>query len=172
MIVVEPACDADVEGIAEVHVAAWQRAYQGLLPAEVLAAQSVERRTEAWTSQLRDAGVAAWVSRDSRGIINGFVAAGASRDADAEPSTGEVYAVYVHPDAWGSGAGHALVSSASASLADDYEAATLWVLAGNDRACRFYERQGWRPDGSQREEARGAAVVNEARYCASLRPRR
>ena len=112
------------------------------------------------------------MSRNERGTIDGFVAAGPARDADAEPCTGEVYAVYVHPNAWGLGAGHALLSVASAALADEYEADTLWVLAGNYRACRFYTRQGWNPDGSQREEERGQVVLNEVRYRRSLRPRR
>ena len=28
------------------------------------------------------------------------------------------------------------------------DAALLWVLEGNDRAARFYEREGWRRDGA------------------------
>ena len=55
MIVVEPAVDGDAAAVAEVHVAAWRSAYRGLLPAELLAAQTVERRTAAWQHQLRDA---------------------------------------------------------------------------------------------------------------------
>lgn len=30
------------------------------------------------------------------------------------------------------------------------DAACLWVLAGNGRARRFYERQGWSADGATR----------------------
>jgi hypothetical protein len=34
----------DAEAIAKVHVASWQAAYKGLMPAEFLASLSVERR--------------------------------------------------------------------------------------------------------------------------------
>ncbi len=37
-------------------------------------------------------------------------------------------------------------------------AAYLWVLAGNERAIRFYERQGFRLDGTQDEHDEGLHV--------------
>ena len=30
--------------------------------------------------------------------------------------------------------------------------AILWVLQGNDRACSFYESEGWSADGTSRVE--------------------
>ncbi|MCP3860149.1 MAG: hypothetical protein GY704_10890 [Phycisphaeraceae bacterium] len=33
--------------------------------------------------------------------------------------------------------------------------ATLWVVAENTGARRFYERLGWRPDGARRSEILG-----------------
>lgn len=41
-------------------------------------------------------------------------------------------------------------SSALARLRSDrYEQATLWVLAANDRACTFYQRFAFEPDGGE-----------------------
>jgi len=42
--------------------------------------------------------------------------------------------------------------------------ALLWVLAGNDRADRFYRADGWLPDGQQRKEDCWGMQVNEIRY--------
>lgn len=45
----------------------------------------------------------------------------------------------------------------------------LWVLKGNARARRFYERAGFRPDGAEEPfEVEGVAVP-EVRYVRALR---
>jgi GNAT superfamily N-acetyltransferase len=52
------------------------------------------------------------------GEVIGFAAYGAERSdlAAAEDGRGEVFALYVHPDDWGTGGGHALMPSARAAL--------------------------------------------------------
>jgi hypothetical protein len=42
------ACPDDAEAIARVHVDSWRTTYQGILPDEVLAGLSVERRRAFW----------------------------------------------------------------------------------------------------------------------------
>ncbi len=73
------------------------------------------------------------------------------------------------PEAWGSGAGSALMAAVIAALrANGFAAAHLWVLEDNPRARRFYEREGWSPaDGRRREEFLGVPVT-EVRYRISL----
>ena len=59
--------------------------------------------------------------------------------------------LYVLPDFWGAGVARALHDRAVARLRElGHERARLWVLEQNQRARRFYERRGWRPDGSTR----------------------
>jgi GNAT superfamily N-acetyltransferase len=59
--------------------------------------------------------------------------------------------LYVLPSAWGAGVGAALHDDAIAALrADGAASASLWCLAGNERARRFYERRGWRLNGDER----------------------
>ena len=164
MNAVRRAAPADAEGIARVHVAAWKKAYEGLLPSELLADQTVAKRTEAWKRQLRDPTVTVWVAADNSQVVTGFVAVGPSRDDDASSRTGELYAIYVHPDSWGAGLGQSLFRTAQRALSADFDAATLWVLDGNTRARRFYEGQCWVADGATRQELRGAAVLHEVRY--------
>jgi GNAT superfamily N-acetyltransferase len=67
------------------------------------------------------------------------------------------------PEAWSSGAGAALMASALEALRS-YSSATLWVLADNPRARRFYEREGWVLDGGRREEEILGVDVAEVRY--------
>ena len=42
--------------------------------------------------------------------------------------------------------------------------ATLWVLAGNDRAERFYRAGGWLADGARRNKEVWGVEVAEVRY--------
>ena len=55
-----------------------------------------------------------------------------------------------HPRSWGAGHGSALHEAAMDHLAKEgFGEAVLWVLEGNERARRFYERRGWRADGAR-----------------------
>ncbi|HEU4658968.1 MAG TPA: GNAT family N-acetyltransferase [Capillimicrobium sp.] len=81
------------------------------------------------------------------GAIAGWVTVGRPRDPDAREGDGELYALYVDPERIGTGDGRVLEEHGVARLrALGYRAATLWVLAPNDRARRFYARRGWEPD--------------------------
>ena len=97
---------------------------------------------------------------EEAGRVVGFASVGDSRD---EPGKGELFAIYVLPEAWGSGAGSALMTSALEALCS-YSSATLWVLEDNPRARRFYEREGWILDGGRRDEELLGMTVAEVRY--------
>ncbi len=59
--------------------------------------------------------------------------------------------LYVLPSAWGTGvAGRLHDEALSAISGAGCTHARLWVLEHNRRARSFYERRGWRPDGSSR----------------------
>jgi GNAT superfamily N-acetyltransferase len=57
--------------------------------------------------------------------------------------------LYVRPEAWGTGVAARLHERALAALGPGI--ARLWVLEENHRARRFYERRGWRADGTTRD---------------------
>jgi GNAT superfamily N-acetyltransferase len=60
-------------------------------------------------------------------------------------------AIYVRPSSWGGGLAVTLHDAAVEELrARGVARARLWVLEENARARRFYERLGWRPDGTSR----------------------
>jgi ribosomal protein S18 acetylase RimI-like enzyme len=158
-----PATADDTRGIAEVQVATWRGAYRHVFPAEVLDALDVEERERMWQRVLANEDMAVFVTEEG-GPVNGFVSVGASRDV---PGEGELYAIYVHPDAWGSGAGPALMAEGRRWLAERYPAAILWVLEDNPRARRFYEREGWTADLTRVDVVSGVEVP-EVRYRVSF----
>ena len=60
----------------------------------------------------------------------------------------ELYALYVAPAHWSTGAGRALMGRVLAEAqAEGYPRIVLWVLEQNARARRFYERAGFRLRG-------------------------
>jgi len=150
----------DAARLGEIHVRTWQAAYEHVFGADRLAGMRAERRTEQWQGWLAD-GVDAWVFEDEAGAVVGFVWIGGSREAEDE---GELFAIYVLPEAWGSPAGRELKAVARDALRAAYPTSILWVLEDNPRARRFYEREGWELDGGRKEEEVLGATVTEVRY--------
>ena len=102
---------------------------------------------------------------DDDGAVVGFCSYGPSRDGDAAPGTGEVFAIYLREEAAGRGVGRELFARANARLrALGYRRATLWVLETNDRTRRFYEKAGWAPDGARSAHHMGRATLPIVRY--------
>jgi ribosomal protein S18 acetylase RimI-like enzyme len=170
---IRSATPEDVHAIAAIHVRSWQAAYRGLLPDDLLARQSVERREAHWRDAVaREDGAVLVAEEDGRTV--GFASVAATRDLDADPATtGEVYAIYLDPDAYGRGLGRALMDGAVEELGRrGFRLATLWVLASNERARRFYARAGWRPDGGTKIDQFGDVDVLEVRYARDIESNR
>jgi GNAT superfamily N-acetyltransferase len=69
----------------------------------------------------------------------------------AAAKDGWLNGLYVVPEEWGNGVADRLHDEALRALAAAGAAtAHLWVLEDNRRARRFYERRGWRRDGTDR----------------------
>jgi GNAT superfamily N-acetyltransferase len=143
---------ADAEAMGQLHVDVWEDAYTGLMPQSVLDARrdDVAARIERWRG-IFAADRPTWVAEDGSGLI-GFSGSGPARDNDVELDL-ELYALYVRSAYYGTGVGYALFEQAVGD-----RACYLWVLAGNDRAIRFYERQGFRLDGTEDEHDEGLHV--------------
>ena len=151
MLVVRPMAEGDIDAVAVVQVRTWQAAYAGIVPAEVLdaldpAVNAANRR------QRRIPGGARTLVAEADGVIVGFVSVGPYRTQrtrdEYDRTVGELYAIYVSPEHWGTGAGRALMAAAREALAG-YPSFRLWVLEANHRARRFYERAGLAPDGAR-----------------------
>jgi GNAT superfamily N-acetyltransferase len=169
-VVVRRAGPGDARAFAVIGVRGWQAAYRGIMPDAFLDALSVEARERAWLERLTAATdeAPAWLaSRDGRPV--GFLCGGPSRDDDPVPSSVEVYALYVLPEAWRGGVGRALLGAALAFWRGlEIPTATLWVLEANAAARGFYEAQGWKTDGARQEADLGGFAPAEVRYRISL----
>lgn len=161
------AVPTDAEGVAKVHVASWQAAYQDILPADFLDGLRWERRFEFWSEALMAPDTddhRTWVSTVG-GEVVGFAATGPARDEDRSAAgTYEFYGIYLLPDQWSLGVGRTLAQTALSELPEATVDVSLWVLAQNQRARRFYERLGFVTDGQQRVETFGGREVSEVRY--------
>lgn len=181
MINVRPARIADAEAIAAVHVRSWQVAYDGIIPHEFLQALDVASRAEQWRRNLTETETAFGTAVPttlvaelgaSSGSVVGFASLGRWRDAPDDTSLGELWAIYAHPDHWGTGAGHELMSETMRRFElGGVEAAHLWVLEDNTRARGFYERHGWTVEPVTRSEEIGGSTVVERRYSRDVRQR-
>jgi ribosomal protein S18 acetylase RimI-like enzyme len=155
----------DASAIAQVHAETWREAYEHVFGAERLAGVTVEARLAQWERILAAGQSDVFVAAPD-GVVVGFVSTGDSRDADAEA---ELFAIYVLPDAWGTGAGSALMRAGiEAMRLRDSGDAVLWVLDDNPRARRFYEREGWTLDGERKEDEYLGLRVAEVRYRIAL----
>jgi ribosomal protein S18 acetylase RimI-like enzyme len=99
---------------------------------------------------------------EDNGHVVGFALVGPAQDPEG---AGQLYAINVDPDQWGTGAGRALLAAAQGELVRlGYTEAVLWVLPGNARARRFYEVAGWAHDGAQRTGEAWGIAFTEVRY--------
>jgi GNAT superfamily N-acetyltransferase len=170
-LTVRGAVEADLAEVVRVRIDSWRAAYAGLVPPAYLGELDAEASLVRARNQLRSL-PAGWrflvAERDTR--VVGFVIAGPERPDVAvirgeRPRGGEVHALYTHPDAWFTGAGAALLDAAVTALtAGGHHPLVLWVLEENTQARRFYERQGWRPDGGRTALQLGGALLQELRY--------
>jgi ribosomal protein S18 acetylase RimI-like enzyme len=163
MVTVRPATVADAPAMGRVVVRAWQAAYRGHMPEAYLDGLRPEDRAAYWDGVLRneDRRAAVLVVERADEVV-GFAAAGPSPDPEG---AGELYAINVDPAHWGTGAGRALLAAAEAELDRmGFAESVLWVVPGNGRARRFYERAGWTTDGAEKTGEAFGVTVAEVRY--------
>ncbi|KAF2410972.1 L-amino acid N-acyltransferase YncA [Pseudomonas antarctica] len=162
------ASPADARAIAQVHISSWQQAYRDLMPADYLNSlgATLARRESFWISSIESGESNVWVAQVNKQVV-GWISVGASRDEDAAAdNTGEVMALYVEAEHWQTGVGLALWNAGLQFLTEQgFQHLTLWVLARNKRAIRFYRRAGCVEDtGSERTLERGGVKLVEVRY--------
>lgn len=143
--------DDEIRGKGYVHYKAWQQAYTGLVDQSCLDKMSAEKCVEIaykWPDNLL-------VAKDGERVV-GFVGYGDCRNDDMKDA-GEVFAIYVLAEYYGKGVGRALMDAALDLLPQDRVA--VWVLQGNKRAIRFYEKCGFRSDGKSDTKILGSPIT-------------
>ena len=148
--------EEETKGKAFVHCMAWKEAYRGLLSKEFLDARTLAFSEERSLAAFR-AGMRTLLAKDGSKVV-GFADYGACRDDDL-PNASEVYAIYLLADYYGRGIGAQLMSAAINNMPDRSEV-VVWVLEGNERAIRFYQRFGFRFDGKSKVLNLGGDVTD------------
>jgi putative acetyltransferase len=145
--VIRPAAYADTATLVRVWHDAWHDAHDGHVPPGLVAA-----RTRATFEERVDALLPRALVAEVDGRVAGFVTV----EGD------ELELLFVDAEFRGTGVAVALVAAAEA-----HGATWLSVVAGNARARRFYERQGYADAGPDRETvtvAGSAYLVEGRRY--------
>jgi len=166
-ILVRGAVEADVEGIARVHVQAWRESYKDFLSPEALAGLSVEERMRMWQGAFArpDQRARTLVAETGAGEIVGFASGGPIRSETAEllGTEAEIFAIYLLDRAKRQGIGRRLMTGVFDHLGGQgLGSAGLWVLKDNLSARRFYEKLGGPPGPEQAFDLRGQNVVEIA----------
>lgn len=135
---------ADAPALAAVHAAAWRYAYAGIIPGLELEGM-VARRGPRWWQRLHARGVRVLVLdlalAGGAGGVAGYATLGCSRGGGGPG--GEIYELYLRPELHGAGFGRRLFEESRRVLrAHGFERLTVWALAENEVACRFYRAMG------------------------------
>jgi ribosomal protein S18 acetylase RimI-like enzyme len=161
----------DALSIAWIHAESFRVSYASILPDRYLASLGGRSLGARWHDRLlgaTHAGEDVWVV-DVDDAVVGFSQAGPCRTA--EPGFAEVSMLYLHPRATGHGLGGRLFRRAVDDLGTrGFRWLSVWVLADNRPARRFYARMGLREDGGTRWDRFGATPVRVVRYSAPLAP--
>lgn len=98
------------------------------------------------------------------GSVLGICHISEARDRDNKV-WGEVVANYLLSEIWGSGQGSELLRYALGKLKKNgFRNICLWVMKGNIRARKFYEKNGFQISGNEREIEIAECRVSEVEY--------
>lgn len=175
---VRPATPSDAAEIARIQLVTWRAAYRDLLPATVLDALDADEAAATWRHTIEQGPARVFVATEGQWHV-GFVAAGlapqdesAAADGTPAPDADHVALVstlLVEPR-WGrrGHGGRLLAAVGNAMLADGLARGVSWV-AEEDKASRsFWERTGWRTDGTVRTLDAGGRPLREVRMTGTL----
>ena len=138
---IRQASPEDSAAIANVHVSSWLAAYDKIVPASVLDAQSVEKQEAFWRKALNRRCDNVFVAIAPSNEVVGWVSFGPSRKNTA---TGEIYAIYVRPDHFRSGIGSSLWEIAYPRLQTaGFSSVIALVITNNHAARKFYDSIGF-----------------------------
>lgn len=160
MLIIRPlTASDDFYAVAQIYTDSWKTAYQGLVPQRYLD----KLRPESWIGLLKADPQANLVALlDDQVIGTAFVSY--ARD-EARESFGELVGLYLLSALTGMGYGRQLWQAAVEHCRQQgLSGLCLWVLSGNDHACRFYERMGMQASGRVKTEAIGGEMLPLTEY--------
>ena len=144
--------DEEKRGKAFVHFQAWKEAYVGMIDQDYLDGLTLEKCEKVaflWPDNI-------FIAKDGDRVV-GFAGYGNCRDEGLEDA-GEIFAIYILSEYYGRGVGRRLMETGLEQLTSCAKVA-VHVLKDNQRAIRFYERFGFRADGTEKTLLLGSPVT-------------
>ena len=152
----------DLETVSRIHALSWKTAYRGILPDDFLNQLSYRR----WVAPLKDMmeqGLEIRVIEEEEKPF-GCITFSAARD-QAFAGWGEIVSFHLLLEARGKGYGRLLIQDAVRQLKEKgYSKIYLWVLEKNERARRFYEKNGFSASGAYLDDNIGGKSLKELQY--------
>ena len=149
----------DAGMLGYIYYESWMSTVKGLLPERYLEPYTPEALADAMY-RLIGTTYADYFLIDVDGEPSGFCAA----DYQADPEVGEITHLFLLPAYTGKGYGEGALRFLLDHLKGRGKSrAAVWVNASNERAVRFYERQGFLPTGEERALYMGVPQT-ERRY--------
>ena len=132
------------QDLGYVHAKSWRAAYRGIAADDVVDAFTPQKRAEAFEKAIP-------ANPDEQEYylfkVDGRPAGMALLCKKRDEADGEIYAIYFHPDFWGSDATHQAFAFCVRRLKEQgCGRIFIWVLEKNERARRFYEKYGFTLD--------------------------
>jgi len=132
--------------MAEIHVRSWEVAYKDIIPADFIHEKNATR-LEMWRKMITEENATQYVIElDGKAV--GILGLGLPRDLDLSDDYSELFAIYLHPDYYRQGIGtQAMRFAFDKAVRMGKTLMSVWVLAKNENAIRFYEKCGFTADG-------------------------
>lgn len=154
---IRPAVPGDAEKCADIHIRSWEFAYGDFIPKHVLAERAA-RRPSQWERLLNECQDIHYVAVYNDKII-GIITIDPPRDEDLSEDFYELSGLYLDPTYIGKGLGKLTMDWIKNEISQrGHKHISLWVLANNARAKRFYEKSGFKADGSVQESGIGETM--------------
>ncbi len=154
----------DAHALADTQVRSWRAAYSGIIDDDFLARMSVDRRRESyleWFGRHASSNFIR-VAVDEHARVVGYSMAGAAR-SQPHRTRGEIFELYLLPDAQRRGIGARLMRSMARGLdMRGMDSLVVWALQRNP-ARQFYQRMGGLEAGT-RETTVGSRRLGEVAY--------
>lgn len=144
---------------SEIYALSWKTAYQNIVPQQYLDKLPLER----WTPFLQESPYAGYILK----INDEYVATSSIAPARDEKMAGwgEIISLYVLPAYFNQGYGKKMLVYVVDQLRKEgFDNIYLWVLEENQQARRFYERNGFFPNGDACTVTIDGKELEELRY--------
>lgn len=158
-IIIRTITAADAEACANLHICSWQSAFKNIISEQVMQRQTGRERLLAVYQAAAESSVHHGLAAEEDGKMLAMAWYGPSRRSEKREAA-ELICLHVLPEEKGKGIGHGLMARLLEDMKEEgYEECFLWVFADNERARRFYEKEGFASEGSRKSTLEAEEIM-------------